>query len=514
MFKDEAGKHEIPDHLENTPYSTFKRHLSAGPVRCLDWDFCHPLINVILREADSPSSFARTLGLPVGTLGEWKTFHGYAQLHQKIEPPCGYREDLARPTASPATKEQKLVNQRIRARILSAVGVIQTVKGIYPNYELVHLWDVDHPICAFKAPSSEHSNLEAALASTPPQGARLPGRRELPLKIFYPKAPDRLEKLNLRFDRATDVEKRSFFPGSTFALQRLWFSDEGAPRLDCKLGRYFTSIATSEDLDPELMKALRTNPDRPVELSDLDHRRWLHRSVRDGGPDRDPVVDGSTRAAAISHATTVLVAQGEGSYDLWLPIRSDDVETHAFFNHVAPSGIFSPHEERDYPSVAECSVERNFFREWAEELYAQDAHERPPWINAPDPAAAPEVIRLKEALDDASVAELIYTGVSVNLLTLRPEICLALIIHDPTWLDNEMQVAEDFGRPMRLGWEYTTRQSVRTLSRDQSDNDWRIRIDAPTFEPTNEHKYDRGFLVPNAAAAIHLALGVLASRHA
>ncbi|WP_405450663.1 hypothetical protein [Streptomyces erythrochromogenes] len=71
-------------------------------------------------------------------------------------------------------------------------------------------------------------------------------------------------------------------------------------------------------------------------------------------------------------------------------------------------------------------MERNFHREWVEEIYAADEHERPRFVGPPDPAGEPEVLRLKAML--GTTAQLHYTGASVNLLTLRPEICLLLVI--------------------------------------------------------------------------------------
>ncbi|MGW6620139.1 hypothetical protein ACWF99_02840 [Nocardia sp. NPDC055002] len=271
--------------------------------------------------------------------------------------------------------------------------------------------------------------------------------------------------LNERFNKAEDlgVDTRAFFSGSTYAFEKLWFDDAGAPRLDCKLGRYFASITTSEDLDKELMDALRPDRDGVVALAELPRRSWLHQSIDRDGSTIDPVIAGSTRAAALSHATVLLVARGTDRYDLLLPFRSEAVATHAYFNHVAPSGILSPHFEHPSPPIEECSVERNFLREWVEEIYAQDAFERPEAMGAPDPECAPEVIRLKQAISEGR-ADLYYTGVSVNLMTLRPEICLALVVHDPTWLAQETRTAREFGRPMDLGWEYSNPQQPITGS--------------------------------------------------
>jgi hypothetical protein len=488
------------------PNSTFYSRLGSNPRKCPDWSFVQSIIMVLLDASDHPDSQGHG---QIGTLDAWKKFQGAAQMGQIVDSPLTSLASVPRLTSTESARQQKRAAEKERADLLTGSGVVQTLRSIYPNYDLVRLWDVDYPICAFPAPESEHLDWEAVLAGKP-QGDVLPSKKDYSDR-FDRDVYDRFVALNDRFDKAEDlgVDTRAFFSGSTYAFEKLWFDDAGAPRLDCKLGRYFASIATSEDLDKELMDALRPDRDGVVRLADLPRRSWLHQSTDRDGSIIDPVVAGSTRAAALSHATVLLVANGTDRYDLLLPFRSEAVATHAYFNHVAPSGILSPHFEDPVPSIDECSVERNFFREWVEEIYAQDAFERPEGIDAPDPEYAPEVIRLKQAISDGRAA-LYYTGVSVNLLTLRPEICLALVVHDSTWLKEETRTAREFGRPMRLGWEYSdSRQPIYTLSDNQRTDDPRICLEAPDFRPVNSATFDRGYLVPNAAAAIHLALRML-----
>lgn len=126
------------------------------------------------------------------------------------------------------------------------------------------------------------------------------------------------------------------------------------------------------------------------------------------------------------------------------------------------------------------------------------------------PANEPEIQRLRAE----SSATLYYTGVSLNLLTLRPEICLLLLIEDPDWLDREHRTAQDLsltagGRPMVYGWEIVQRErdmpAGRSLARFLSLDD--------DLRPSGDHNapLQPELLVPNAAAAISLALRVVRS---
>jgi hypothetical protein len=55
---------------------------------------------------------------------------------------------------------------------------------------------------------------------------------------------------------------------------------------------------------------------------------------------------------------------------------------------------------------------------------------------------------------ESGAARLLYTGIAVNLLALRPEICTLLVIDDPSWFENE-------GGEIRFCGEYL-RQTERT----------------------------------------------------
>ncbi|MFD5622193.1 hypothetical protein [Streptomyces yangpuensis] len=88
-----------------------------------------------------------------------------------------------------------------------------------------------------------------------------------------------------------------------------------------------------------------------------------------------------------------------------------------------------------------------------------------------------------------------------------PEICLLLVIDDMEWLRREPRQR----RPFRFGWEYAqTPQRIRHRSTGRPDH-WSLRLDAD-LRPANGLRLDPSYLVPDAAAAIDLAVGALAGR--
>ncbi|WLS43795.1 hypothetical protein Q3V37_20580 [Micromonospora profundi] len=372
-----------------------------------------------------------------------------------------------------------------QTKALQGAGLTATLERLYPNYSQINLYGCAYPIAVIPARADQYSDLESALGplidtSVPAQGD-------------YPAEFDNAGRVD--FDRHRAEANSRKWNAPTFALSRI-FEDDGQHFVESKMGRYFLNLATSDALDEEMMAALALDPDHPVGWDRLPRRKWLHDHVE------DPVACGSLRSPALSVATAVVVRR-DGGYSVLLSPRSGDVARHRFFNHVAPSGIFQPHNVGALPVIEEYSVRLNLLREYVEELYCVDEMEISKGL-IDHVEGYPEVGRLQDLiLEDR--AGLFYTGLSANLLMLRIEICTMLYIDDMDWLKRE-SAAEP--RRQMFGWEYTSalhegrlpagRRLIKLLHLDEN------------LEPT-----DRGAeltpssLVPNAAAALALALPAL-----
>ncbi|MEU9338611.1 hypothetical protein AB0D49_36590 [Streptomyces sp. NPDC048290] len=468
--------------VPHIPRSTLHNALSGTRKSLADWPLFRPLL---LRCIE----LARNSGvMDSGTEAEWLEFWKAATDGRIIPSPL-----------ESAAVREKFRREQERARALGGSGVFKTLEALYPGYPLVDLWGVKHPIAEFPAPPGQWDDTEAAA------GEILD--RRVPAEDAYADDFDpgigraAFFRYVDRYRSASAEDRRRFFPGVTYALRRMTRDPLGAVTLDCSMGRYFTSLATSEDLDSELMESLVADPERAVPLGELPRRSWLHEQVG------DPLLDGRHRDAAISHATVVLTATGDGGYDILLPERSRDVATHANFNHVAPSGIFAPYDETSPSPLEEYSVRRNFFREWTEELFAAEEHEHPQYsVVIPDPEDEPEITRLKDLLRSGR-GRLKYTGVSYNLLTLRPEICMALIVGDRAWFREEDRIAREMGRRFEWGWEYERKVWEGTRAHGKPGQ-LRLRLDSD-LQPTGGTQLTPSFLIPNAAAAISLAVRML-----
>lgn len=487
-LREHAGNPSYDELLKvsDSPKSTIHARLALSglPRSLADWPFFEPLISMCINRARS-HGFEDS-----GTELEWREFWK-ASADGQVEP-SPLESAIARARAYKAKQ---------RAQVLNSPGVLATLEAIYPAYPLVNLWGVRMPICEFPASREQWHNTEAAVGALLDRS--VPAYDEYS-EDFDPKlGKEAFRRYVERFESADEEDRRHFFPGAAYALHSMSFDIDNAVTVNCTMGRYFTSLATSEDLDEEMMQALAGSPREPVPLSKLPRRSWLHSMVG------DPVVDGRHRAAAVSHATVIVTADGEGGFEILLPLRAHNVATHAHFNHVAPSGIFAPYDESSPSPLAEYSVMRNFYREWVEELYALEKYEYPPYsVVLPDPEDEHEITRLKDLLRPGGErAKLYYTGVSENLLTLRPEICMLLLVTDSNWLDEENEIARTMGRPFKLGWEYETSPWAGARVHNRPGQ-LRLRLDG-SLQPADGSRLEPSFLIPNAAAAITLAIRVM-----
>lgn len=231
----------------------------------------------------------------------------------------------------------------------------------------------------------------------------------------------------------------------TFAMGEIISGERVA--MGSELGTYFDMIDTCDALELEILEAshsLRTTSERAFKLFDsrLPLRVRLHEHVS------NPVRSGAFRSVAISLNALIAFYQDDGVY-LMLRKRSEQVAVHAGLLHVIPSFMFQPASadaEREY------SLLHNIEREYLEELF-----------DAPDPVAGemnpeyfygdPRLSELRELLATGKAAWFL-TGIGVNLLNLRPDICTVLLIKDEEWYRRHTSGAQHDAERFRLNVEY------------------------------------------------------------
>lgn len=204
---------------------------------------------------------------------------------------------------------------------------------------------------------------------------------------------------------------RNVYNGTTFALKQI---RKKPLKVSATLGTYFDMLATCGALDRELRdSAVRRFIRLPA-------RKQLHQEI-------DPtqaLTDGRYRSAALGGAV-LTVFNHDGDYKALLARRSAKNATSPGFFHVMPAFIFQPMQ--DTVREGEWSLKHHIYREYLEELFGM-----PETDSLNGFYQHPALLDLQAMLQTGE-ATLQITAVAVNLLTLRAEFCVLLLIHDPTW---------------------------------------------------------------------------------
>jgi hypothetical protein len=294
------------------------------------------------------------------------------------------------------------------------------------------------PVTAYPASRSQQSDPESALIR--------------PISEGFPTDNELLKAPLMR-----ELVQRAGKPAQnlpTFAMQELLVG--ARVQMRCQMGRYFDMIDTCDALEWEILRAassLKTSSTQAYKLFDkrLPLRSRLHAQVS------NPVRSGACRSLAISLNALVAFYQDDGVY-LMLRKRSEQVAVHAGLIHVIPSFMFQPAT----PAIGhEFSLRHNIYREYLEELF-----DRPdPQQGESDPdyfAHDPLLIELSHMLETGR-AEWYYTGVAVNLLNLRPDICTVLLIKDDLWYRRHADPTVSENQRFQLNVEFAPRfQDVRS----------------------------------------------------
>jgi hypothetical protein len=239
-----------------------------------------------------------------------------------------------------------------------------------------------------------------------------------------------------------------------------------------RLGYYFDMIATCDALDQELRAYGRGQRD------DTPLRDAFHRAI----PPQQALTSGRGRAAIIGGAVLTMY-RCNGAYEFILGQRSQRVSVGVGLYHVVPAFVYQPSGPPGF-YADDWSIRHQVAREFGEELFGMP--EYVDWQPQPETATYfydhPPVAELKAMLAEGR-AELHLTGVAFNLLSLRPEVCALLIIHD-----------ED--------WYLRRRQTLHKVRDDERQATHYIPLDTLAGLPDDPHIH----LTPHGAAALWLGV--------
>ncbi len=335
---------------------------------------------------------------------------------------------------------------------------------LYPTFE--RPWaDRRYPVILFRVPESQITKPESILGS-------LADEVVVPDRSLRQAGDEYLDDLRT-------VGHSLITNNGTYVLKAMNANE--IVNLDCAHGTYFDALATCDLLEWELLSTLGKTKARSVAsvVNQLKWRSYVHYLSHE--PTTCPI----GRSAAIAVSTTILFRR-TNDYAVLVQRRSDKgVAVHGDFLHVAPSFMFQPVVGE---WTKEYSVVHNIYREYLEELFSVKEASVAPSVMAVDYFYGNPNLKFLRSLIDAGDAVLLLTGLAVNLLNLRPEICTLLHISSPKWYEKHSRGIDGLSR-LQLNEEFqATDLGAKPLG-------W-VKKGCPLPEET----------VPPGAAAMYLAV--------
>ena len=225
-------------------------------------------------------------------------------------------------------------------------------------------------------------------------------------------------------------------------------TDDGYPVTHGRLCEYGPVLDSCDCLRDEIIRVFAedfpngvTERDYAAVLERLELRKRIHQA------EGNPIISASKRAASFGLSCGIFFKRESGFHAL-IQKRSDQVATYQRGMTVVPSGMSnwrfcSPHEPDGKEKEWWGSYEPHDFRVTILDEYAEEvgSHKK-----------LSENGRREDVLNHPFVQDLlttynppiIYTGLALDLLTLRPEVCFAIIIEDPNWIKNtKIKLAAD-----------------------------------------------------------------------
>lgn len=256
-----------------------------------------------------------------------------------------------------------------------------------------------------------------------------------------PALPDAFRRSSEYYLSALRFQFPSMWDGDSYCLSSLQIDDP--VQLHCRTGRYYNALKTCDILEFELLTQFGAQMpdivDFPAFSKKLSLRQMLHKNG-------NPLLDNCGREAAIGISLAIFFRKGNDYHGLLRTCTARNAYSPRLF-HSVPSLMMQP-VSANYQG--EYSILHNIFREYLEEVFAHPEIEHLP--ATPDTNKFyehPDMQYLQQLLSTGD-AHLALSGMAVDLLKLRPEICAVLIIDSPEWIENHQTERNGLSRPADL----------------------------------------------------------------
>lgn len=262
-----------------------------------------------------------------------------------------------------------------------------------------------------------------------------------------------------------DVEKNKeeFAEVRTYTMLEF---NENKGILQCGAGQYEDTLDSCEALGYELLCILAKGS---TDFKKIDKKTKLRNKLHSLVP--DPIRSGKERVCGLG-ISALLVYREEVKLKMFIMDRgSTTVGLHENLLHVIPSGMFQKlyNFKDDFNDIKE-----NLYKEYAEELFGishkpKKGKGRPISIHQDNESKEP-IADLKRSIIKGE-ASLEITGLAVDLLSLRPEICMLLYIKSPDWWEkhrNHIETNQEAKQVRRVTYSNNENELLKEICPDKT----------------------------------------------
>lgn len=320
--------------------------------------------------------------------------------------------------------------------------LLSCIKKLYPNETILSKGDCRYPVAIYPTSLNESLLLKDCITWTKES---IQDPKSYKSNQYYRILANKLKLL-----------LREGYDNKLYAMRSIITHNQN-PCIECETGFWNDNWDTSESLEWEIRRAMRkvkdsSNITTTELLQLLPLRKHLHNKVG------NPVKDGTHRCAAVG-VSTLIAYKKKSENMLILGTRGRQGQPLRYgCRHVIPSFYFRPAGSW----IDECfSVENNIYREYLGELYSYEDSKL--CIHPEKIMEDSRICYLRHMIENQD-AELRFTGIAINLLNLRPEICMLLLIRSEKWWKEQ-------GIDIKLNPEY-----ISGDEHDIPDEDMRYNI--------------------------------------
>jgi hypothetical protein len=280
---------------------------------------------------------------------------------------------------------------------------------------------------------------------------------EVPVSVLARGVPIVLDSLDTKFNEISNVESSEYikllkarkpsdqelYNDPVFQIRDLDINSGGCV-IHGSTTDYFSMVATHEAMQNELLSvASELKHEGRLTVANLNaalprRKRFLKQSSQD-----------MRKFCSLSVSTLLAFKTRTEGYKLISRKRSGKTAADRNVFHVVPAGML-----QDVWSIEHCVI-----KEYCEELFGEvfdTKREDPDYIYRESPSAR----EIKAAIASGA-CELLHAGLVLNLMSLRPEICCVLLVH-------EAELFESHKDRFALNWEFIDRKSALKMGQRET----------------------------------------------